>query len=259
MPRARVPTRVLGCLIAMTVAAGVAATEKSVASKQVATTQQAPDEFGTQNYTVTTIGAGSFTPGSDDNSIYAPYYTPYSFRYSNTGDTHYYATVDIPSGALVDFVGLESGCYNGPAGTGVQLSLVDRFGAVTPIVGFSCSQHSPATDYNASPVGFQLVQNAHKMLVVDVETIGNGNPNPWGDFAWVEVWWKRAVSPPPATATFTDVPTSDPFFQYIEALAASGITAGCNQTPPKFCPDQPLTRGQMAVFLAKGLGLHWPD
>jgi hypothetical protein len=70
--------------------------------------------------------------------------------------------------------------------------------------------------------------------------------------------WKRQVSPAPAVATFNDVPTSHQFFQFIEALAASGITAGCSASPPLYCPDFPLTRGQMAVFLAKALGLHWP-
>ena len=64
------------------------------------------------------------------------------------------------------------------------------------------------------------------------------------------------VSPAPATATFNDVPTTDPGFQYIEALVASGITAGCGGG--NYCPDAPLTRRQMAVFLAKGLGLQWP-
>lgn len=48
-------------------------------------------------------------------------------------------------------------------------------------------------------------------------------------------------------------------FQSVEALAASGITAGCNAAPPMYCPDATLTRRQMAVFLAKGLGLHWPN
>jgi hypothetical protein len=52
------------------------------------------------------------------------------------------------------------------------------------------------------------------------------------------------------------VPTNHPFFQFVEALAASGITAGCGNG--NFCPDAPLTRGQMAVFLSKALGLHWP-
>jgi hypothetical protein len=68
--------------------------------------------------------------------------------------------------------------------------------------------------------------------------------------------FRRQVSPAPAAATFNDVPTSHPFFQFVEALAASGITAGCGTAI--YCPDQPLTRGQMAVFLAKALGLHWP-
>lgn len=63
------------------------------------------------------------------------------------------------------------------------------------------------------------------------------------------------VSPPPSTATFNDVPTSHPFFQFIEALHASGITGGCQAVPPLYCPDNPVTRGQMAVFLAKALGL----
>jgi hypothetical protein len=42
----------------------------------------------------------------------------------------------------------------------------------------------------------------------------------------------------------------------IEALAAAGITRGCN--PPandRFCPEDPVTRGQMAAFLVRALGL----
>ena len=64
------------------------------------------------------------------------------------------------------------------------------------------------------------------------------------------------MTPAPATATFTDVPTDHQFFQFIEALSASGITGGCG--PGIYCPDAPVTRGQMATFLAKALGLHWP-
>jgi hypothetical protein len=67
--------------------------------------------------------------------------------------------------------------------------------------------------------------------------------------------WNRQVSPAPGTASFNDVPTTHIFYQYIEALAASGITSGCSAS--NFCPDAPLTRGQMAVFLARALGLHW--
>ena len=73
----------------------------------------------------------------------------------------------------------------------------------------------------------------------------------------VIVGYRLQVSPPPATASFNDVPTSHPYFQFIEALKASGITGGCQASPPLYCPDKPVTRGQMAVFLAKALGLHW--
>jgi hypothetical protein len=41
----------------------------------------------------------------------------------------------------------------------------------------------------------------------------------------------------------------------VEALAAAGITVGCN--PPandRFCPDAGVTRGQMAAFLHRALG-----
>ena len=62
----------------------------------------------------------------------------------------------------------------------------------------------------------------------------------------------NAAMPP---ATFADVDTAHPFFQFVEALAASGITGGCGDG--NFCPDAPLTRGQMAVFLSTALGLHF--
>ena len=42
----------------------------------------------------------------------------------------------------------------------------------------------------------------------------------------------------------------------IERLAAAGITRGCNPpTNDRFCPDDPVTRGQMAAFLVRALGL----
>lgn len=63
----------------------------------------------------------------------------------------------------------------------------------------------------------------------------------------------RQMSPAPDTATFDDVPTTHLFFQHIEALVGAGVTAGCDED--SFCPDGPLTRGQMAAFLAKALGL----
>jgi S-layer family protein len=76
-------------------------------------------------------------------------------------------------------------------------------------------------------------------------------------FGSLRVGYVLQVSPAPATATFTDVPTNHPFFQFIEALAAAGITSGCNVSPPMFCPDAVVTRGQMAKFLGTALGLQF--
>ncbi|MCS7313630.1 MAG: S-layer homology domain-containing protein, partial [Acidobacteria bacterium] len=70
----------------------------------------------------------------------------------------------------------------------------------------------------------------------------------------VNVYYILQVSPPPEAPSFIDVPPGHPFYQHIEALAASGITDGC--TVDQDCPDAPLTRGQMAVFPSKALGLH---
>ena len=56
-------------------------------------------------------------------------------------------------------------------------------------------------------------------------------------------------SPPGCTGVFADVPCPSTFAQWIEALAAEGITSGCGGG--NFCPDNFVTRRQMAVFLLK--------
>jgi uncharacterized repeat protein (TIGR01451 family) len=52
---------------------------------------------------------------------------------------------------------------------------------------------------------------------------------------------------------FADVPTSYPFFTWIEALVDAAITGGCAASPPQYCPDSAVTRDQMAVFLLRGV------
>jgi hypothetical protein len=64
-----------------------------------------------------------------------------------------------------------------------------------------------------------------------------------------------SYSPLAATGIFADVPVNDPFAPWIEQLFAEGITAGCGTNPLRYCPDQSVTRGQMAVFLVRAFGL----
>jgi hypothetical protein len=79
--------------------------------------------------------------------------------------------------------------------------------------------------------------------------------NPGLTLAGYRIGYKLQISPDPTTATFADVPVGHPFHRFVEALYASGITGGCGGG--NYCPDAPVTRGQMAVFLAGALGLHW--
>jgi hypothetical protein len=53
-----------------------------------------------------------------------------------------------------------------------------------------------------------------------------------------------------AAPYFTDVSTSHPFFKFIQKMKELGITSGCNATA--YCPDDTVSRGQMAVFLVRG-------
>ncbi len=53
---------------------------------------------------------------------------------------------------------------------------------------------------------------------------------------------------------FTDT-SGNSHARNIDALAAAGITAGCNPDGTRYCPDRSVTRGQMATFLARALDL----
>ena len=66
----------------------------------------------------------------------------------------------------------------------------------------------------------------------------------------------RAVNLPPSTTDyFTDDNTSL-HEGAIQTIAAANITLGCNPpTNTKYCPDRPVTRAEMATFLARALDL----
>ncbi len=55
--------------------------------------------------------------------------------------------------------------------------------------------------------------------------------------------------PPVCTGVFPDVPCPGAFTNWIEQLAAEGITGGCGGG--NYCPSNPVIRQQMAVFLLK--------
>ncbi|HEY3203740.1 MAG TPA: S-layer homology domain-containing protein [Thermoanaerobaculia bacterium] len=239
--------RVLGLAACAMLCGGVVGAQDRPTSKLLPTGQR-PD-FGTQDYTVTTISALSFVPRSWEIGFAV---SPSLGRYSGT-NTHmnYYSTLNVPAGSIIDFIGLNS-TTDTDAVLGVGLWQRDSGGNKVLLAGFSAPAHGWGTDL-AGPLGIQVVSNLGTELVLDVEQAPNPN---FQFFAWVEVWWRRTVSPA-TTQTFNDVAPGDFGFQFIEALAASGITGGCGGG--NFCPNANLTRAQMAVFLSKALGLHWPN
>jgi S-layer homology domain len=61
-----------------------------------------------------------------------------------------------------------------------------------------------------------------------------------------------AFQPPACVAgseMFNDVPADNPFCAWIEELSRRGITGGCGGG--NYCPNDPVTRQQMAVFLVR--------
>jgi len=56
-------------------------------------------------------------------------------------------------------------------------------------------------------------------------------------------------TPPDCAGVFNDVPCPGPFTNWVEQLAAEGVTGGCGGG--NYCPSQSVTRAQMAIFLLK--------
>jgi subtilisin family serine protease len=50
---------------------------------------------------------------------------------------------------------------------------------------------------------------------------------------------------------FVDVPRSHWAKKWVEALYRNGVTQGCGLVPRQYCPEGPVTRDQMAIFLLK--------
>jgi spore germination protein YaaH len=86
------------------------------------------------------------------------------------------------------------------------------------------------------------IVNAYGLRGAGIWALGYDNARPE---LWTAIRDKFVNSTP-----FTDL---DGFIPQIEWLYKSGITAGCS--PTRFCPNDPVTRAQMALFLDRALNL----
>jgi hypothetical protein len=231
---------------------------QSAAMEDLRARLKSPDQFGTQCCQMLSIPVAAFVPKSSDAfqvSVQAYGYT--SFQGSM------WAPVSLPTGTALDYIDLyyadfsqRQTCAELFAYTGPTL-LGDPPGESG--IGSVCSPGlNGGYGYAIETIGGTIDNSAWFSggAQYAVSVSASGSPIDTGGFKGVTIWWHREVSPSPFTATFNDVPTNHPQFQFIEALAESAITVGCGGG--NYCPDSPLTRGQMAVFLSKALGLYWP-
>jgi hypothetical protein len=220
-----------------------------LAAERVPSVPQSPS-FGTADRTFVRVPGIDFFPYDATGGYARAFFTA---RYPVV-DSTLVAALHLPAGSIVDFLQIDFCDIRDPQDIVLNMVECNQFGSVCNQVAIVNSFANPGcssistSDFNhqVDNVEHTLFLQATFQSVNDVGLILGG----------ALVGYRLQVSPPPATATFNDVPTNHPFFQYIEALSASGITGGCGSGI--YCPDAPLTRGQMAVFLAKGLGLHFP-
>lgn len=190
-----------------------------------------------------------------------------SFQPLRSSDTYAYASgryvtasgqmrvqLYLPDGALIEGLDMNV-CDTSPVGE-VTLSLLQCY-----YLGAICSAPQTVTSGVTETPGCGLISLAIPPTLVNNASnsylLSFSNSTYGGETKWIEarVHYRRQVSPSPAVETFADVPFEHPLHRYVEALVAAGITGGCGGG--NFCPNDAVTRGQIAVFLAKALGLHW--
>ncbi len=214
-------------------------------------------EFGTANTATSSVSAYDFSP-IDSTTQYEHPVIQGNFLLSTASPYGaFYATPEIPRGALLEGMSVAYCNGNPPGGDDFLVLLEDTdaagnflgvLGSVTAHANDQCTSQS----VDLSGLNYTVDTPSHRLLVWTIF-----GPDPPVDaivgVGTVGVTYRLQVSRGPLTPTFGDVPTTDPAYRYVEAVAASGITAGCGGG--QYCPDQPVTRRQMAVFLSKALGL----
>ena len=247
-------------LVAVGVAASLAAfgqEKPSPASPDFGTTTVVYQRLSPMDFNKLSSGPG----GSGEGSFYTTYFpelASYSLVIAPSannffGTSHLFASPHLPGGALLKYVELDY-CDTNTGSARVHLEVRDcnyngdcSSGPLSNLVSVGNVGCSYVADQNLA----YTVDNFRREVLIDVSFDAVDGSDA---LAGVIVGYVLQVSPA-GSQTFGDVPPSDPGFQFIGALVASGITAGCGGG--NYCPDSPLTRRQMAVFLAKALGLNW--
>ncbi len=65
-------------------------------------------------------------------------------------------------------------------------------------------------------------------------------------------------TPPTTSGVFSDVPVAGKEWMesWVDEFYAEGITTGCGVAPLRFCPENNVTRAEMAVFILRAYGMY---
>ncbi len=218
-----------------------------------------PKTFGTSQESAHRVGMWDFEPTRSTLTYDVVTGGESILRHSTaSGSGVFMANPHLPSGALL--LGVEFGVCDIDPTSDLTVSVfsLDNLGSgfqlLVPPVPTTGTPGCDPVFVDLTSANF-TVDNTASQIFLDI-FLQEGTPSL--AFAGATVFYRLQVSPAPAVASFNDVPVGHPFFQFIEALKSSGITGGCQVAPPLYCPDNFVTRGQMAVFLAKALGLQFP-
>ncbi len=223
-----------------------------------------PDTYGTSAISYYMIPGSAFFPWS--NTGYSTDNFGRGPRWSTTSATDLNAPIHLPGGAKVIYMELDAIDNSTSFHTFASLTVCPWTGTgctYHPVSAAQCQAGFICTSIPFASSGITLVSAD---LTADNLVVDNYNnqftalaePNDSAGsqkVAGIIIGYKLQVSPKPSVATFGDVPLTSPYSQFVEALVKSGITAGCGGG--NYCPDSPLTRGQMAVYLSVALGLQW--
>lgn len=210
-------------------------------------------KWGTQDYVTYTVGVADYVRRWGCSSNGTPAITNLDILRpsSDTGLCVGYP-VHLPAGAHLEYVRVIMHDDTTSSTPSMGLYVNDFYGPKASIVGLTPTASSAGDRYTDFAVDYTIGNKNKSYMVL---AILHQSGSLYEGLYELTFWMHLQVSPAPATATFNDVPTGYWAFRYIEALYSSGITAGCGGG--NFCPDAPITRAEMAVFLSAALGLHW--
>lgn len=157
---------------------------------------------------------------------------------------------------------ITSGCQATPPGycpnDNITLGQMAVF-IVRSVMGSDNFTYTSTPYFNDVPANYQFFKWIQKLQDLGIAVPCGTNqycpdtPITRGIMAVLIIRARYGVATPssyPADAYFSDVPSSHPYFPWIQKMKQLGITSGCSATT--YCPSDPVTRGQMAVFIMRG-------